>query len=42
MLICIHPRHRLIYIGPVHMGTHSAALRTYVSTREQLTLVSSP
>lgn len=38
----IYPSHRLIYIGPVHMGTHSAALRPYVLTREQVTLVSSP
>lgn len=39
--IC-HPRHHLLCIGPVLMGTRSAALSPYDLTGEQVMLVSSP
>ena len=38
--ISTHPRYRIIYIGPVHMGYPSCSSSVlYVSTREQVTLV---
>lgn len=38
--ISSHPRYRIIYIGPVHMGYPSCSSSVlYISTREQVTLV---
>lgn len=37
-----HPRYHLLCIGPVLMGTRSAALSPYDLTGEQVMLLSSP